>query len=76
MKLWGSYRGRASYLNLLESINMGLEKFLLELAEKIESKNLEQLLFYLLKKSKFSGIMYHNHQKCLKLRIEGAFEAT
>ncbi|WP_456488974.1 AVAST type 4 anti-phage nuclease Avs4 [Caminibacter pacificus] len=56
--LWNIYRGTSSPVTpyLLQSIHMALEKYLLELAKKTDSKTLEEILIYLLKNSKSSSI--------------------
>jgi len=55
-RLWCTYRGSQTSPPLLESIHMALEKYLLELAENVNLKNFEHLLFYLLKNSKSASI--------------------
>ena len=56
--LWEIYRGTSSPVspNLLQSIHMALEKFLLEIAEKIEAEVLVSLLNYLLENSESASI--------------------
>lgn len=49
--LWAIYRGRVYAPDLLKSILMALEKFLLELGDTSKSEALETVLFYLLKNS-------------------------
>jgi len=55
-ELWNIYRGTGSSPNLLQSIHMALERYLLEQAKNIDSKALENLLLYLLKNSKSASI--------------------
>lgn len=56
--LWNMYRGTGSPNSpyLLQSIHMALEKHLLELGERSDSKNLESILLYLIKNSKSASI--------------------
>jgi hypothetical protein len=56
--LWEIYRGTSSPVspNLLQSIHMALEKFLLEIAEKMESEVLVSWLNYLLGTSESASI--------------------
>lgn len=56
--LWEIYRGTSSPVspNLLQSIHMALEKFLLEIAEKTEAEVLVSWLNYLLKSSESASI--------------------
>ncbi len=56
--LWEIYRGTSSPVspNLLQSIHMALEKFLLEIAKKLEAKALVGLLNYLLKSAESASI--------------------
>ena len=55
-RLWNMYRGTQVSTDLLESIHMALEKFLLERAENTEKKTLEYYLKYLLENSKSASI--------------------
>ncbi|MGO4549401.1 AVAST type 4 anti-phage nuclease Avs4 [Paenibacillus sp. 2TAB23] len=56
--LWNMYRGTGSPVspNLLQSIHMALEKFLLEMAEKVDGKVLVSWLNYLLECSNSASI--------------------
>ncbi|MCD9478040.1 AVAST type 4 anti-phage nuclease Avs4 [Photobacterium phosphoreum] len=54
--LWGAYRGAGNAPNLIKSILMALEKFLLENAEKFSDDNLEAWLKYMLKNTNSSAI--------------------
>lgn len=56
--LWNMYRGVGSPVSpyLLQSMHMALEKYLLEIAEKQDSKVLEGWLIYLMKKSNSTSI--------------------
>jgi len=56
--LWNIYRGTSSPIspNLLQSIHMALEKYLLEIAKNLDLNSLEGCLIYLLKNSKSSSI--------------------
>lgn len=56
--LWNLYRGTGSPVSpyLLQSIHMALEKYFLEMGEKIESNTLESCLLYILKNSESASI--------------------
>lgn len=54
--LWGAYRGAANTPNIIKSILMALEKFLLENAEHFTGDNLEAWLKYILKNTNSSAI--------------------
>ena len=56
--LWGMYRGTSSPVTpyLVQSVHMALEKFLLEVFEKAESKVIQNWLIYLLRNSRSSSI--------------------
>ncbi|MBF4693327.1 AVAST type 4 anti-phage nuclease Avs4 [Fusibacter ferrireducens] len=56
--LWNMYRGNGSPVspNLLQSVHMALEKFLLIVAEKTEQKVLEDLFIHMLRTSKSASI--------------------
>jgi len=56
--LWNMYRGTSSPISpyLLQSIHMALEKYLLEVGEKINSESLENMLLYLIKNSESASI--------------------
>ena len=55
-RLWNTYRGTQISTHLLESIHMGLEKFLLEIAKSTKQEVLEYYLKYLLENSKSASI--------------------
>jgi hypothetical protein len=54
--LWGAYRGAGNSPNLIKSILMALEKFLLENAEHFKDNGLEAWLKYMLKNTNSSAI--------------------
>ncbi|MBE0492665.1 MAG: ATP-binding protein [Sulfurospirillum sp.] len=56
--LWNIYRGNSSPVmpNLIQSIHMALEKYLLEIGKVLKTEDLEFWLLYLLQKSKSSSI--------------------
>lgn len=56
--LWNIYRGNSSPVmpNLIQSIHMALEKYLLEIGKVLKTEDLEFGLLYLLQKSKSSSI--------------------
>lgn len=56
--LWNIYRGNSSPVmpNLIQSIHMALEKYLLEIGKMLKTEDLEFWLLYLLRKSKSSSI--------------------
>ncbi|MBW6488912.1 AVAST type 4 anti-phage nuclease Avs4 [Sulfurimonas sp.] len=56
--LWNIYRGNSSPVmpNLMQSIHMALEKYLLEISKILKTEDLEFWLLYLLQKSKSSSI--------------------
>lgn len=56
--LWNMYRGTGSPVSpyLLQSLHMALEKFLLEVAEALDSDKLEGWLLYLLRNSESASI--------------------
>lgn len=55
-RLWCSYRGTQGSTFLLSSIHMALEKFFLERGITVESRILENWLFYLLRNAKSASI--------------------
>jgi len=55
-RLWCSYRGSQVSTNLLESMHMALEKFLLEVFKDADPEVLESWLLYLLRNSKSASI--------------------
>ena len=55
-RIWCLYRGTQVSPNMLESIHMALEKFLLEMGKSLKPENLESCLFYLLKNSNSASI--------------------
>jgi energy-coupling factor transporter ATP-binding protein EcfA2 len=55
-RLWNIYRGTQVAPNVLESMHMALEKYLLEVAKNIDPKILEDWLLYLLKNTKSASI--------------------
>ena len=55
-ELWGMYRGMQSAPNILVSIHMALEKFLLRKAKEYEKEELHAILFYLLKNTVSASI--------------------
>lgn len=55
-RIWCTYRGTQVSPHVLESMHMALEKFFLENGEPVDSKTLENWLFYLLKQSKSASI--------------------
>ncbi len=55
-RLWCTYRGSQVSPHVLESMHMALEKFFIEIGEKIKSETLEYWLVYLLTKSKSASI--------------------
>ncbi|HAT1881200.1 TPA: ATP-binding protein [Legionella pneumophila] len=55
-KIWNIYRGTQSMPNILESIHMALERWLLTLSKEASSEELENLCLYLLKNSKSTSI--------------------
>lgn len=73
-RLWLAYRGHGSTPNLFESIHMALEKFLFELAERVEDELLEGILLYLLENSKsvsvtavVTSVVIANHERTFKV---------
>ncbi|QOG11919.1 AVAST type 4 anti-phage nuclease Avs4 [Arcobacter sp. FWKO B] len=56
--LWNIYRGNSSPVmpNLMQSIHMALEKYLLEISKILKTEDLEFWLLYLLQKSKSSSL--------------------
>ena len=56
--LWNIYRGESSPVmpNLIQSMHMALEKYLLEIGKVLKTEDLEFWLLYLLRKSKSSSI--------------------
>ncbi|URJ44478.1 hypothetical protein MF628_004204 [Paenibacillus polymyxa] len=56
--LWNMYRGNGSPVSpdLLQSIHMALEKYLIEMAKEADGEIIESWLVYLLKKSKSASI--------------------
>jgi len=56
--LWNMFRGTGSLKSpyLLQSIHMALEKYFLEIGEKVESSTLENWLLYLIKNSESASI--------------------
>jgi len=55
-RLWNMYRGTQMSSQLLESMHMALEKWLLEYAKSESIKNIESQCFYLIKNSKSASI--------------------
>jgi hypothetical protein len=55
-RLWNMYRGTQDSTNLLESIHMALEKWLLEYAKSASKENLKSWCLYLIKNSKSASI--------------------
>lgn len=56
-RIWNMYRGTSVVPNVLASIHMALEKFLMEMADSnLDSKILESWLMYLLQNTKSSSI--------------------
>jgi hypothetical protein len=55
-RLWNAYKGTQISTSLLESLHMALEKWLLEVGKAMQQKELEQICFDLLKRSKSASI--------------------
>ncbi|MDV5068285.1 AVAST type 4 anti-phage nuclease Avs4 [Bacillus sp. W1] len=55
-RLWNTYRGTQVLPAVFQSIHMALEKFLLQTAEKTDSKILESHLLYLIKNSNSTSV--------------------
>lgn len=55
-RLWCTYRGTQVSPHILESMHMALEKFFLDLGEKVNTATLEGWLLYLLKNSRSASI--------------------
>ncbi len=55
-RLWCMYRGTQASTNLLESMHMALEKWLLENAKSTSKENIEKWCLYLIKNSKSASI--------------------
>jgi hypothetical protein len=55
-RLWEMYRGTHVAPNVLESVHMALEKWLLELGKSTTAEELEKICIYLYKKSKSASI--------------------